>query len=503
MTTKHAKVDTAIDTEFIYARVLGIMATSRESVSIETLFSHELALQPTALFYENGDMRTTSKAAMKNKIQIMSGVRNQEPPTVIILDGCAILWTVPWPSAPAKVSVFITAAVTTILRRAHSASVLHVVFDRYYKLSTKSCCRTVRQKGTSRVYNLTENSPLPQQSVMLKVSENKEQLIKMIVHRLCTIQPPPATDVVITGPDPHPIHIGSGLQETPLYHEKAVVLMAFHVIHESSLGRTNIRVVSDDTDVLVILAHHLYKKTKGLSQDVTLTIESCASTYNVISVNDVIRQHAAIMPNLLVAHAMTGCDTVSSFAGIGKTTVLKKLKVFSGEIKLGQMSAPFQEISESCLHFTGLLYGDESGANLNTVRANIFKERIAGKRHIPPKLSSLPPTMASFQAHIKRAHFQAVLWQSAGEPSPPELNPVDFGWQLYQSTLCPALGLDDQLPAPDDVLNLVNCSCKTGCSTSKCTCTKQSITCTTFCKCKGNLECNNPMTIVVPTDEDA
>ena len=28
VTTKHAKVDTAIDTEFIYAHVLGIMVTS-------------------------------------------------------------------------------------------------------------------------------------------------------------------------------------------------------------------------------------------------------------------------------------------------------------------------------------------------------------------------------------------------------------------------------------------------------------------------------------------
>ena len=48
VTAKHAKADTAIDTEFIYARVIGIMATSRESVSIETMFSHELTLQSRA-----------------------------------------------------------------------------------------------------------------------------------------------------------------------------------------------------------------------------------------------------------------------------------------------------------------------------------------------------------------------------------------------------------------------------------------------------------------------
>ena len=84
----------------------------------------------------------------------------------------------------------------------------------------------------------------------------------------------------------------------------------------------------------------------------TLSVESCSSTRNVISVNGVIRQHATIMANLLAAHALTGCDTVYSFSGIGKTTVLKKLEVFSDELKLGKMSIPFQEISESRLQFT-------------------------------------------------------------------------------------------------------------------------------------------------------
>ena len=50
VTAKHAKVDTAIDTESIYVRVLGIMATSRESVSIKTMFSFKLTLQPTVFF---------------------------------------------------------------------------------------------------------------------------------------------------------------------------------------------------------------------------------------------------------------------------------------------------------------------------------------------------------------------------------------------------------------------------------------------------------------------
>ena len=62
-----------VDTEFIYARVIGIMASSRETVSVETY-------------------------------SLMCGVWNRKLPKVVILDGCALLWTVYWPALPAKVS---------------------------------------------------------------------------------------------------------------------------------------------------------------------------------------------------------------------------------------------------------------------------------------------------------------------------------------------------------------------------------------------------------------
>ena len=61
-TTKLGKDMHTVDTEFIHARVIGIVASSRETVSIETLFSHDLAPHPTALFDDSGEMRKTSKA---------------------------------------------------------------------------------------------------------------------------------------------------------------------------------------------------------------------------------------------------------------------------------------------------------------------------------------------------------------------------------------------------------------------------------------------------------
>ena len=419
-----------IDAEFIYARAFGILATSRGGISLETLFSRELALHSTALFDNNGDMRSTSKSVLKSSIQILSGTRTLHPPTVIIVGGCALLWTAPWPSSPARVSDFISAAVTCFMRHTESCPAVHVVFDRYNELSTKSCCRLARQKGNSRVYTLKEDTPLPKQSLVLDVTANKQQIIQLIVNRMSGMEKPPGTRLIVNGPDPRPIHVGKGCQQTAVHHEEADVLMAYHMIQEAVTGEKFIRVLSDDTDVLVILAHHLHSRTNDIPEDVVLTMASCSASTSVICVNEVVRAHSEILPNLLAGHALTGCDTVSSFCGIGKATVLKKLKAFKGLLKLGELSVPMDDILKSCLEFTTMLYNQDLGNTLNNMRAEIFKRKIAGKRHVAPKLCNLPPTMSSFEAHCKRAHFQAAMWKAAGSPTTPDITPLDLGWEV-------------------------------------------------------------------------
>ena len=111
---------------------------------------------------------------------------------------------------------------------------------------------------------------------------------------------------------------------------------------------------------------------------------SCSASTSVICVNDSFRAHSDILPNLLAGHALTGCDTASSFCGIGKPTVLKELKAFKGLLKLGEFSVPVDDILKSCLEFTTMLCNQDLGNTLNNMRAEIFKRKIAGKRHVAP-----------------------------------------------------------------------------------------------------------------------
>ena len=296
-----------LDTEFIYARVFDLMALSRDTISIENLFCYELAPHPTSLFDDCGQMRNTAKSSLETKMQEQCSIRNTERPEV---------WTILWLVSPAKISTFIDGVVADIQRRLNNVQVLHIVFDRYYALSTKSSCRSLRQKGFSRIFTLTEGTPLPKQATVLNVSSNKEQLIRMIVSKLCSMSFLPGNQVIITGPDPRPIEIGVGPRPTEITHEEADIIMTHHMINEALKGHSRIRVVSDNTDVFLLLSYHLYMRTNNIPEDTQVSMEAVSGSRTVININEVVKKHSKIIPNILGAHALSGCDTVSSFFSI-------------------------------------------------------------------------------------------------------------------------------------------------------------------------------------------
>ena len=107
-------------------------------------------------------------------------------------------------------------------------------------------------------------------------------------------------------------------------HEEADTRIILHALYSDKLYRENnvqgrIVVKSPDTDVLVLLVHY-FPKMKNPSELwfqtglITSTIhELCKSLSSVV---------CEILP---ADYALTGCDTNSSFFGIGKKSMLKAL----------------------------------------------------------------------------------------------------------------------------------------------------------------------------------
>ena len=98
-----------------------------------------------------------------------------------------------------------------------------------------------------------------------------------------------------------------------------------------------------------------------------------------------------------------------------------------------------------------------------TLSSSFSPEKV-GKRHSPPKLDSLPPTIVAFKPFCVCSHFQAVLWKSAGLPLPSCLHPEYF--ELLQFVcICGWLSI-----VPEEILHKISCSwkhhSKSACATS-------------------------------------
>ena len=102
LSCKHLKVGDVkvFDTEIIYARAMGVQSSMR-SLDPNNLLSHELAPYPAAMFEPNGHMHEAkTKSNLKNALKVESSSRHAEQGIdATFLDGCAILWVVPWPTA--------------------------------------------------------------------------------------------------------------------------------------------------------------------------------------------------------------------------------------------------------------------------------------------------------------------------------------------------------------------------------------------------------------------
>ena len=139
-------------------------------------------------------------------------------------------------------------------------------------------------------------------------------------------------------------------------------------------------------------------------------------------------------------HAVTGCDTVSQFAGHGKVTVCKAFKQNNQLLTSLGCGYLTEESLSSVEKFVCKIYEPLSKiTNIDQMRVFLFNK---GKN-----TDSLPPTSEALKLHISQAHYQTTVWLNATVPSPKRMNPETCGWepdpycnQLTPNWTCP-LGL--------------------------------------------------------------
>ena len=135
-----------------------------------------------------------------------------------------------------------------------------------------------------------------------------------------------------------------------------------------------------------------------------------------------------IIPSVLSAHALSGCDTVAPFFGLGKTNIVNKLRNGKELKSLGDLEASTEDILVESALLISSCYGFES-KDMTECRINSWYRRTSKARKTAPPLCTLLPTHETFSENVKRAHFQSAVSLSAMSQNPPNLYPTKYRWE--------------------------------------------------------------------------
>ena len=100
-----------------------------------------------------------------------------------------------------------------------------------------------------------------------------------------------------------------------------------------------------------------------------------------------------------------------------------------------------------------------------------------------------------------RVYLQIQTWLGR------HLNPTEWGWKSdqkknngnLQNTLTPVTS--SKIFAPDDILQLVSCNCKSTCC-NYCGCRKLGLLCTAMCENCNGLSCGNSYALTEDSEEE-
>ena len=198
------------------------------------------------------------KSKLITGVKVKVSARTVGKPGAFFLDGCALLWIV---ALPSKVSI---GSLVDNFRKYVTDKLkitdVDLTFDQYYDDSIKGLTRFNRDTGASRVYHLILNTPIQCKDVILKMSENKEQLIRLIyddvVANAMLIFP---HKFIVNGEDSVPLQTFKGhisrcenLRKT---REEAETITIHHLVVSAP---TKAIIVADNSDIFVLLLNFIF-----------------------------------------------------------------------------------------------------------------------------------------------------------------------------------------------------------------------------------------------------
>lgn len=239
-----------------------------------------------------------------------------------------------------------------------------------------------------------------------------------------------------------------------------------------------VEVRAEDNDILIMLIHHMTNEHHHM------ILTTSKGRYSIREVKDSLTELEK--KYLLLCHAFTGCDTVSSIYGFSKEKLFSMLtstdllhKQF--DVLCNPTSAQ-EQIKQSGIEIFQFIY-NSLGTPLAKIRLHRYnKQSKAGV--IRPE--GLPPTDSAAAQHSLRAYLQLQDWLVLRSMSRDALN---YGWLRDARGYEPIVMTDPM--APDELLKFISCNCKTTCSTQRCSCKKNNVKCISACGHCHGMDCKN------------
>ena len=94
---------------------------------------------------------------------------------------------------------------------------------------------------------------------------------------------------------------------------------------------------------------------------------------------------------------------------------------------------------------------------------------------------NLPPTLGTLRHAVLRAHYQAMVWANDVVANPIMPSPEEYGWEKEEDRWIPVMTCLP--PAPEAIIELVKCGCKTQCASNRCQSRPAGLQCTDLCSC--------------------
>jgi hypothetical protein len=280
-----------------------------------------------------------------------------------------------------------------------------------------------------------------------------------------------------------------------------MILQALHADKRlKELGKQGrIIIKTSDTDVIVLCIY--FDKQLTNTSELWVQMGNVSSVKNgrrFLPIHELCSSLSEITCRVLPgAHALSGCNTTSSFFGNGKTLVYKILKDAASDFQdLDNLGDRDKDVAISCSsRFVARLYDKKFFASSHH---NINKLRVKLATGQDASLVRLPPSEAALRQHILRASFQTKVWHSSCLAKPPLPSPMEYGWRTVKDSLHPVY-FEGNMSA--EFLRDLVCSCKGKSQCKKsCVCAEQNLACTDLWSCQGSESCKNVHSYTIAED---